>query len=92
MEISIDDITNTIWGADVGQGAFEEINIIENGNNYGWDIHEGFDNGDTDTTDPIFVYGRSAGDRSITGGYVYRGSEITSLSPDISSKYIFGDY
>ena len=91
-KFSIDAITNIIWGADVGQGAFEEINIIKNGNNYGWDFHEGFDNNDPATTDPEFVYGRSAGDRSITGGYVYRGSEITSLSPDINSKYIFGDY
>jgi len=91
-KFSIDNITNTIWGADVGQGTFEEINIIKNGNNYGWDTYEGFDSGNASTTDPEFVYGRSNGDRSITGGYVYRGSEITSLSPDISSKYIFGDY
>lgn len=90
-KFSIDNITGKIWGADVGQGTFEEINIIDKGNNYGWDIHEGFDNGDNNTTDPIFVYGRSLG-ASITGGYVYRGSEITSLNPDISSKYIYGDY
>ncbi|GAA4965698.1 PQQ-dependent sugar dehydrogenase [Algibacter aquimarinus] len=91
-KFSIDYVTNIIWGADVGQGTFEEINIIENGNNYGWSTHEGFDNNDTSTTDPVFIYDRSADDKSITGGYVYRGSEITSLNPNINSKYIFGDY
>ena len=47
----------------------------------------------SETTElPVFFYNRLQGDVSITGGYVYRGSEITSLNPEINSKYIFGDY
>ncbi|MHA2025942.1 MAG: PQQ-dependent sugar dehydrogenase [Candidatus Thorarchaeota archaeon] len=79
--------------ADVGQGALEEINIIENGGNYGWDIKEGsqcYDSiscDDTGLIDPIWEYGRSLG-HSVTGGYVYRGVELSQ----ILGKYIYGDY
>ncbi|MFN3344374.1 MAG: PQQ-dependent sugar dehydrogenase [Chloroherpetonaceae bacterium] len=83
-----------IWGADVGQNAWEEINIIVSGGNYGWRKFEG--NAVYNTSDPtppnaifpIWVYPHSAGDASITGGYVYRGSRI----PALYGKYIYGDY
>ena len=97
-KFSIDAITNRIWGADVGQDEFEEINLIENGKNYGWKRFEAnaIANPGTiisgDVEPPVFFYDRTQGDVSITGGYVYRGNEITSLTPDINSKYIFGDF
>jgi glucose/arabinose dehydrogenase len=34
--------TRQFFVADVGQDAFEEVNIIERGGNYGWNIREGF--------------------------------------------------
>ncbi|MBW1295150.1 PQQ-dependent sugar dehydrogenase [Aquimarina litoralis] len=97
-KFSFDNVTGRLWGADVGQGAFEEVNIIENGKNYGWSRFEANSVANsgviiTEPTEfPVHFYNRNQGDRSITGGYVYRGSEITSLNPDINSKYIFGDY
>lgn len=97
-KFSFDEVTGRLWGADVGQQAFEEVNIIEKGKNYGWKRFEGnqVSNGGTTIEGPVefpvHVYPRGSGNRSITGGYVYRGSEITSLSPDIQGKYIFGDY
>ena len=99
-KFSVDPITNRIFAGDVGQGAFEEINLIVNNGNYGWKRFEANSvanggaaiQGPGDLTFPIFEYNRSQGDRSITGGYVYRGSDITSLNPSIQSKYIYGDY
>jgi len=97
-KFSFDNITNRLWGADVGQGAFEEINIIQNGNNYGWNRYEGTSIANSSTvitepvTFPVYIYDHNQGDFSITGGYVYRGSEITSLNPEINSKYIYGDF
>jgi len=97
-KFSFDNETGRIWGADVGQNAFEEINLIEKGNNYGWSRFEANSIANSNvvinelTEFPVFFYDRSQGDQSITGGYVYRGSEIASLEPDINSKYIFGDY
>ena len=97
-KFSFDFPTNRLWSADVGQNAFEEINLIENGENYGWSRFEAnsiANSGvtiDGPTTFPVFFYDRSQGDISITGGYVYRGSDISTTSPNISEKYIFGDY
>ncbi|XP_077991002.1 HHIP-like protein 2 [Glandiceps talaboti] len=80
--------------ADVGQNAFEEIDIIEGGGNYGWRGREGNSCYDTQICQelegdilPIHDYGRTIG-RSITGGYVYRGCDVESFYGD----YIFGDY
>ncbi|MBO3117903.1 PQQ-dependent sugar dehydrogenase [Winogradskyella sp. DF17] len=98
-KFSVDEVTGNIWGADVGQNEFEEINLILNGRNYGWKRFEAEDIANNAPTQgpgplefPVFFYQHTASDRSITGGYVYRGSGVTSLNPDINSKYIFGDY
>ena len=91
---SFDSATNNCWIADVGQDLYEEIDILEYGGNYGWNIMEGLHcyNPPTgcDTTGlilPIYEYDHSMGE-SITGGFVYRGT----LVPDIYGKYIFADF
>ncbi len=91
--MSFDPQTGDLWTGDVGQGAREEINIIQSGGNFGWKLFEGTScfSGDCDESGlvpPIFEYGHSNGDRSITGGYVYRGNAISSLQ----GKYIYGDF
>ena len=91
--ISFDRVTGRLWTGDVGQGAWEEIDVIVNDGNYGWNDREGahcFDppNGCLDTfIEPVTEYGRSLG-ASVTGGYVYRGSAIA----DLVGWYVFGDF
>lgn len=91
---SFDVQTDMLWAGDVGQGAIEEIDVIEKGGNYGWNTLEGTRcfNADTCTTSnsiaPVFEYGQSANDRSITGGYVYHGPGLSSLQ----GRYIYGDF
>ena len=90
--MSFDKSTGKLWAADVGQNKWEEIDIIEKGKNYGWNIREGKHSfgqpqSKEGTTNPIFEYGRKQGG-SITGGYVYRGKKI----PKIHGQYIFSDY
>ena len=89
---SFDSLTGQLWAGDVGQGAREEVDIIERGNNYGWDCREGFEpfesvGCDTAYTDPVYDYPRSEGN-SITGGMVYRGSAIGGRV----GEYIYADY
>jgi glucose/arabinose dehydrogenase len=93
---SFDQKTGDLYIADVGQGEWEEINFMEGvvpGVNYGWNYREGthaFKNeppAELELTDPIVEYGHDQG-CSVTGGYVYRGSEL----PDLYGVYLFGDY
>jgi len=89
---TFDAATGDLWLADVGQGAWEEVNLIERGGNYGWRCREGAHDFDTSgcgqgLIDPITEYPRSDGN-SITGGAVYRGNAI----PELVGQYIFADY
>nr|KAF6287248.1 HHIP like 1 [Pipistrellus kuhlii] len=80
---------------DVGQGRFEEVDLVRRGRNYGWRAREGFEcydrqlcaNASLDDVLPIFAYPHKLG-KSVTGGYVYRGCEY----PNLNGLYIFGDF
>lgn len=87
-----DPVTKLLYCADVGQDKWEELDIIEKGGNYGWNIMEG--NHDyrtgrpkTGLIPPIKEYGHDLG-LSITGGHVYRGKRY----PALAGYYIYGDY
>ncbi|WP_350291324.1 PQQ-dependent sugar dehydrogenase [uncultured Croceitalea sp.] len=91
--MSFDTTTGKLWTGDVGQNEIEEIDIVEIGGNYGWKLFEGTScfSGDCDDTGlipPILEYNQDNGDRSITGGYVYRGDAISTLQ----GKYVYGDF
>ena len=95
-KFSFDNQTNRLWGADVGQNRFEEINLITKGGNYGWNRFEATTTQNSSTnlasnpdTKPVFFYDRNNGDVSVTGGYVYRGA---SNNTKIKGKYIYADY
>ena len=92
---SFDREIGELWAADVGQGAWECIHVIFKGKNYGWRILEGshcfIPSVDCDSTGlelPVFEYNHNQGDRSITGGYMYRGQQ----QPLLYRKYLYGDF
>ena len=79
---------------DVGQDKYEEIDIVESGKNYGWNVMEGmhcFNPASgcnmSGLTMPIAEYSHSEGE-AVMGGYVYRGTAI----PSLAGAYVFGDY
>lgn len=92
---SFDPVTGYLWCGDVGQNAWEEIDIIEKGKNYGWRIMEGSHcRPPTTGCDmsglelPVWEYAHNGGGRSVSGGYVYRGS----LLPGLLGSYIYADF
>lgn len=90
---SFDLVSGNMWAADVGQDRIEEVDIVENGGNYGWNIMEGKECFISSVCDqqnltlPVAEYGHGIG-QSVTGGYVYRGTELTALV----GYYIYSDF
>ena len=89
---SFDRANGDLWAGDVGQNAWEEVDLIEVGKNYGWNCYEGSHlkancTASSNPVMPINEYDHSIG-ASITGGYVYRGAAV----PALAGKYIFADF
>ncbi len=95
---SFDRVGKTLYIADVGQSAREEVNAVPDGQagvNYGWRIMEGtrcygsvLPCNQSDLTLPVHEYDTGGGTCAVTGGFVYRGSAI----PQIAGLYFFSDY
>jgi glucose/arabinose dehydrogenase len=91
---SFDLPTGKLWTGDVGQNTIEEIDIIQSGGNYGWNIMEGSqcfqpaqNCNQSNLIKPVHEYNHSEG-LSITGGFVYRGERV----PELFGAYIYADY
>ncbi|MEK7153100.1 MAG: PQQ-dependent sugar dehydrogenase, partial [Patescibacteria group bacterium] len=85
-----DSATGEMYGGDVGDFDWEEVNRIVRGGNYGWPLVEG-----KCTTaicpyiDPIYTYNHNELSSAVTGGPVYRGSMFPAA---YRGRYFFGDY
>lgn len=93
---AFDPVDGRLYVADVGQNQWEEVDVVdagEGGLNYGWNVMEGAHCFESDPCDasglvlPALEYSHSQG-CSITGGYVYRGTELSGLS----GHYFYADY
>jgi glucose/arabinose dehydrogenase len=99
---SFDRLTGDLYIGDVGQNAQEEVDFqlagASGGQNYGWRVMEGnLCYNATNCTPPanyippVAVYNHGANDSngcSVTGGYVYRGSNF----PDLVGVYLYADF
>ncbi|HYU08160.1 MAG TPA: PQQ-dependent sugar dehydrogenase [Gemmatimonadales bacterium] len=96
---SFDRQTGDLYIADVGQDAWEEVDVAAAPNaawglNYGWSIMEGthcYASGTCDQTGitlPVIEYAHSNGACDVQGGYVYRGTRVTQLA----GRYLYADY
>jgi glucose/arabinose dehydrogenase len=99
---SFDRVTHDIWIGDVGQDLREEIDFVRARHagrlrNFGWDVYEGrlkdtCPHGRLNRAGalrfPVRTYSHADGRCSITGGFVYRGTNV----PGAVGRYFFGDY
>ncbi len=86
---------------DIGYRAFEEINVIKPGQDYGWNVREGnlvidparlheesvipWDQPDPEYAKPLAVYSHREG-FAVIGGHIYRGR-----AEALTGRYVFGD-
>jgi glucose/arabinose dehydrogenase len=96
---SVDAATGDLWIGDVGQNAWEEVDVAPAGSrglDFGWRRWEGrhcYDPSpaagcsEEGVTMPVTEYPHGAG-CSVIGGVVYRGEAI----PALRGAYVFGDY
>jgi uncharacterized repeat protein (TIGR03806 family) len=93
-KFSFDRMTGDLWAGEVGQDLWESVYKIEKGGNYGWSVTEGTHpfrpdrkKGPTPILKPVIEHPHSDY-RSLTGGFVYRGSKYKELA----GAYVYGDY
>jgi glucose/arabinose dehydrogenase len=95
---SFDKPTGDLYIGDVGQNAWEEVDYTPKSSpgleNYGWNVYEGLHKFSSEPLNPaghlvmpVAEYSHTLG-CSITGGYVYHGSQIAALQ----GRYIYGDF
>ncbi|MCR9163925.1 MAG: PQQ-dependent sugar dehydrogenase [Nannocystaceae bacterium] len=99
---SFDPVDGQLFVADVGQGAWEEVTVVEAGTNHGWGDMEGnhcFNDGGCDTSAapgqtnadglvaPVAEYSHNGGGCSITGLGNYRSCEM----PGFAGTYFYAD-
>jgi glucose/arabinose dehydrogenase len=96
---SFDALTGELYVADVGQNAWEELDVEpagSGGRNYGWRCMEGShctglggcSCSSPALTLPVHEYAHSSGNCAIIGGDVYRGNGM----PLLAGAYMFADY
>ncbi len=94
--MAFDRQTGLLWAADNGEDLWEEIDLIERGGNYGWNLREGKHRFGlqgselrADLIEPIWEYEHDPElSNSIIGGCVYRGQRV----PQLRGAYLYGDY
>lgn len=82
---------------DVGQNAWEEVNVGAAAANYGWPGTEGGFNQASfpNYTPPLYYYGHGSGNQrgyAITGGAFYSTAATTQFPLQYQNAYFFGEY
>lgn len=87
------DPNGRLFVADVGQDSFEEVDIVQKGGNYGWNIMEGdhcfnppSNCNMTGLSLPIVQIPHPEAE-AVIGGFVYHGTALSGMQ----GRYIFGD-
>ena len=93
---SFDRETGDLWVGDVGQNSWEEVDVLQAGGNYGWNLMEASHCFPSRVQDcdgeglepPIVEYSLDGPRCSVIGGVVYRGPSL----PWLEGAYLYADY
>jgi glucose/arabinose dehydrogenase len=89
---AVDPTTGRIQVNDVGQNAWEEVNLGARGANYGWPQTEGFQPaGVSGVTYPLHAYQNAGSNCAIVGAAFYRPATL-QFPAEYDGRYFFGDY
>jgi len=89
--IAFHDLTGDLWETENGPNNNDEINIIKEGENYGWNQVMGPDNGNPDYTDPLWSTGNDEGNQIAPTGII----AISQNSPyptEYHNNILFGSW
>ena len=94
--LAVDPQDGTLWVADVGEAAREEVNRVQAGGNHGWPLWEGrrcrtgpVACAEIAHAPPVATYAHEAqGGCAVIGGVVSRGAAL----PGLDGAYLFGDH
>lgn len=92
---SFDRASGDLWAGDVGASAWEEVNLIVPGGNYGWPVREGAECriapgcNAAGLIDPVVAYPHSPDlpSTAVIGGYVFGAPSF----PALRGTYVFGE-
>ncbi|MGB3634285.1 MAG: PQQ-dependent sugar dehydrogenase [Rubrobacteraceae bacterium] len=82
--------SGAIFVNDVGEQAWEEVNYLRKGRNYGWPYKEGYEKARR-YTQPIYAYRQTEGACAITGGTFYN-PENPQFPEEYVNDYFFSDF
>ncbi len=92
--LDIDQRTGQVWVGQNGQDLWEQVYLVQRGQNYGWSVQEGSHpfyterpRGKEPITPPAAEHSHAEA-RSLTGGIVCRSTEF----PELEGCFIYGDY
>ncbi|WP_166822942.1 PQQ-dependent sugar dehydrogenase [Thalassoroseus pseudoceratinae] len=92
--IAVDSKLGHVWVAQNGQDLWEQVYLVNPGDNYGWSVYEGShpfylnrELGPTPHVKPIFEHHHTVA-RSLTGGEVLWSRQF----PELDGVYTYGDY
>lgn len=93
FSMSCDPLSGQIFFCDVGNGAWEEVNDLLPGKNYGWSLIEGPSAGQpipSDYQEPLFAYPHAQGCAVVGAAFGF--SAHPAIPAEFQGKFFFADY
>ncbi|MBK8967538.1 MAG: PQQ-dependent sugar dehydrogenase [Lewinellaceae bacterium] len=89
FSMSMDPQTEKIFFCDVGAEAWEEVNVLKSGANYGWKLFQGA-SGEPGFMDPAFAYTHASGCAVVGAAFPFQAYPL--IPPAYAGKLFFADY